>query len=292
MAHASDGPVLRHFTSQRLPLAVHDWGNAGAPPLILLHGGRDHARNWDDVALRLRDRYHIHCPDLRGHGDSAWETDGLYAIDSYVLDLAVLVDTIGAAPLPIIAHSLGGQIAIRYTAAFPERVERLLAIEGLGPSPKMIAEREAIPPATRLRSWIDDARRVDARPPRQMADLAEAEARLAKANERLSPAQVAHLAAHAVRPHPDGGLQWKYDERLSVWSPGDFSTEEKHALWSAITCPTLLVYGGASWASNPVTDGRAAYMPAAEVIVIDGAGHWVQHERFEPFMDAVERFLS
>ena len=63
------GPTSRVFFSQRLRLHYVDWGNPSAPPLVLLHGGRDHCRNWDWVAERLRSEWHIIAPDLRGHGD-------------------------------------------------------------------------------------------------------------------------------------------------------------------------------------------------------------------------------
>ena len=65
------GPTSQTFISQRLRLHYADWGNPDAPPLILLHGGRDRCRNWDWVAQDLRRDYHIIAPDIRGHGDSA-----------------------------------------------------------------------------------------------------------------------------------------------------------------------------------------------------------------------------
>jgi len=70
------GPTSRIFFSQRLRLHYVDWGNEGAPPLLLVHGGQDHCRNWDWVAEDLRHDWHVICPDLRGHGDSAWAEDG------------------------------------------------------------------------------------------------------------------------------------------------------------------------------------------------------------------------
>ena len=72
----SAGPTSRVYFSQRLRLHYVDWGNGGKPPLILLHGGQDHCRNWDWVAQRLRHEWHIIAPDLRGHGDSQWSATG------------------------------------------------------------------------------------------------------------------------------------------------------------------------------------------------------------------------
>src|SRR5712691_5377531 len=71
------GPTSHYFYSMRLKLHYVDWGNHEKPPLLLIHGGRDHARNWDWVAQDLRRDYHIIAPDLRGHGDSQWDRRGL-----------------------------------------------------------------------------------------------------------------------------------------------------------------------------------------------------------------------
>src|SRR5205085_1095030 len=61
------GPTSHSYFSQRLRLHYLDWGNRDAPPLLLIHGNRDHAHNWDWTAARLGERYHIVAPDLRGH---------------------------------------------------------------------------------------------------------------------------------------------------------------------------------------------------------------------------------
>ena len=74
------GPTSHSYYSQRLRLHYVDWGNAGKPPLLLVHGGRDHCRNWDWTAEVLRDDWHIIAPDLRGHGDSQWSPDGSYTM--------------------------------------------------------------------------------------------------------------------------------------------------------------------------------------------------------------------
>src|SRR3989442_3756966 len=102
------GPTSPSFSSMRLKIPYVDWGNADKPPLLLIHGGRDHARNWDWVAQALRDDYHVFCPDLRGHGDSQWAVGGSYAMVDYVLDVAQLLSAVQVFPITIIGHSLGG----------------------------------------------------------------------------------------------------------------------------------------------------------------------------------------
>ena len=156
------GPSSQFYFSQRLRLHYVDWGNEDAPPMLLVHGGRDHCRNWDWVAAELRQRYHILAPDLRGHGDSQWMVGGTYDLNDFLYDIAQLIHQKRLAPLTIIAHSMGGAIALRYTGLYPETVKKLVVIEGLGPSPKMIAERMKGAVDQRLRKWIDDMRALSA----------------------------------------------------------------------------------------------------------------------------------
>lgn len=133
MAEQVLGPTSHYYYSQRLKLHYVDWGNPSAPPMLLIHGGRDHCRNWDWVAQPLRDDYHIIAPDLRGHGDSEWARGGQYALIDYVLDIAQLLDQLQLFPITIIGHSLGGAIACQYSGIYPDRVKQLVAMEGLGP---------------------------------------------------------------------------------------------------------------------------------------------------------------
>src|SRR3546814_8839420 len=79
-------------------------------------------------------------------------------MDSFVYDLAQFVHQLDLAPVTIVAHSLGGNIATRYTGLYPDKVRKLVAIEGLGPSPKLLAERAAVPVAEHFRKWIEDKR--------------------------------------------------------------------------------------------------------------------------------------
>ena len=285
------GPTSRTYFSQRLRLHYVDWGNAGAPPLVLVHGGQDHCRNWDWVAARLRHDWHVIAPDLRGHGDSQWSTDGSYTMAGHVYDLAQLIRQQGLAPVTIIGHSLGGNIAIRYTGLYPESVRKLVAIEGLGSSPQTLAERAKRTIDERMRTWIAQERGLAARPPHRYASIEEAFQRMQAVNKHLSPEQARHLTQHGVNQNEDGTYSWKFDNYVRVWPAYDISIEELHHLWSRITCPTLLVYGKESWASNPAEDGRAQYFQNAEVVTFDGAGHWVHHDRLDAFVEKVQAFL-
>lgn len=288
----ASGPTSRHFLSQRLRLHYVDWGNSDAPPLILLHGGQDHCRNWDWVAAALRRDWHIICPDLRGHGDSAWSSDGNYTMAGYVSDLAQLVQQQKLAPATIIAHSLGGSIALRYTGIYPASVRRLIAIEGLVPSPQRLAERERKAAAARMAEWIAARHALAGRQPRRYASIEEAFARMQEKNRHLSPEQARHLTQHGVNQNEDGTYSWKFDNYVRVWPPYDMPLADLESLWAAITCPTLLVSGRESWLSNPLEDGRIAHFHTARVATFERAGHWVHHDRLEAFLAEAAAFIA
>lgn len=285
-------PTSNSFVSQRLRLNYVDWGNPAAPPLLLLHGGRDHCRNWDWVAADLARDWHVVAPDLRGHGDSAWSPEGNYAMHAFVYDLAQMIHGQGLAPLAIVAHSLGGNIALRYAGLYPEKVTRLVAIEGIGLSPAQVAERRAVSADTRFRRWIDDLRGLSHRAPKRYASVEEATVRMLAENERLTPDQARHLTRHGVLQNEDGTVSWKFDNYVRSTALVDLAPAEIEALWGRIACPTLLVNGAESWASNPVADGRLAFFANARVEVFDRAGHWVHHDRTTDFIACVRAFLA
>jgi pimeloyl-ACP methyl ester carboxylesterase len=285
------GPTSRIYFSQRLRLHYVDWANLGAPPLLLVHGGRDHCRNWDWVANVLRHDWHVLAPDLRGHGDSQWSPDGNYTIAGYVYDLAQLIHQQELAPVTIIAHSLGGMIALRYAGIYPDCVRRLVAIEGLGASPKRLAERSRRTIAERMKDWVAEQRSLSGRMPRRYASIEGAFKRMQEANRHLSPEQALHLTQYGVNQNEDGTYSWKFDNYVRTDPPYEMTAAEIEELWRRISCPTLLLYGKESWASDPVKDGRAHHFRDAKVVTIENAGHWAHHDRLDEFLDLVREFL-
>ena len=286
------GPTSHSYFSQRLRLHYVDWGNQDAPPLLLVHGGRDHCRNWDWVAEMLREDWHIIAPDLRGHGDSQWMIGGSYGLSDYVYDIAQLLHQTKHQPITIIGHSLGGSISLQYTAIYPETVRKLVAIEGLGWPPDDVKDRESKAPADRVTEWIEFTRGISGRVPRRYPTIEEAFQRMQAANPHLTPDQARHLTIHGVNQNEDGTYSWKYDNYTRIRSPFGFPESERQKLWERITCPTLLVRGTESWASDPNEDGRAEHFHNAEIANIEGAGHWVHHDRLDEFVELMKGFLA
>jgi pimeloyl-ACP methyl ester carboxylesterase len=285
------GPITNSFISQRLRLNYIDWGNPDAPPLLLVHGGRDHARSWDWVAEELRHDWHIIAPDLRGHGDSAWSPDGNYEMSAFVYDLAQLIHQLNLTSVSIIAHSMGGNIATRYAGLFPENVRKMVNIEGLGPSPKMLAERDATGIKKRFRQWIEDKRNAAGRTPKRYPNIEAAYERMKTENSYLTDEQARHLTVHGISRNEDGSWSWKFDNYLNIWAMFDMPEEDLLAIWKSITCPILMMYGANSWASNPQKDGRINNFPTAKVVEYENAGHWLHHDQFDRFMTDVRAFL-
>jgi len=286
------GPSSHNYFSQRLKLHYVDWGNPVAPPLLLVHGGRDHCRSWDWVAESLCDRYHVIAPDLRGHGDSQWLVGGSYVLPDYVYDISQLVHQAKLAPVSIISHSLGGMICLQYAGLYPNNVRQIVAIEGLGMPPNKVEEEQQKSIDTRLSGWVDYLRNLSGRQARKYKTIEDAVKRMQEANERLTPDQAHHLTIHGIDQNEDGTYSWKFDNYVRVFPPYGLSEKERQSLWARISCPTLLIRGTESWDTNPNEDGRASHFQTANIIDMSGAGHWVHHDRLREFLNLVEDFLT
>jgi pimeloyl-ACP methyl ester carboxylesterase len=273
-----EGPTSHVYFSQRLRLHYVDWGNDGAPPMLMVHGGRDD--------------YHIVAPDLRGHGDSQWMIGGSYNQIDYVYDIAQLVRQNFDQPVTIVSHSLGGSIALLYAGLYPETVRKLVAIEGLGPPPDIIKQRIEQPIADRLHLWVDDLRRLSGRIPRRYATLEEAYERMQTENPHLTEGQARHLTIHGSNQNEDGTYSWKFDNYVRAFPPTGLDFAQQHELWARIICPTLLIRGTESWASDPNKDGRAKHFRNARVVNIEKAGHWAHHDRLDEFLRITREFLT
>ena len=292
MAVSLPEPASGFYTSKHLKLHYTDWGNPDAPLLLMLHGGLEHSRVWDPLAQALRDRYHVVCPDLRGHGDSEWCTGGLYSVLDSVMDMVFLVRHLGKRPSVMMGHSWGGNVAVRYTAICPDDVTHLISIEGLS---HFTTQDDTLLPGTRLiklRNWLKEQEKLEGKQPRRYADIASAVDRLHAGYPRVERAFVEHIVRHGVRKNDDGTLSWKYDDMVRSGSPSDITQKELEQLWASIACPVLLIYGGKSWASNPAKDGRAALFQNARVELVEEAGHNIHHEQPEHSRKIISEFLA
>ena len=121
------GPTSRHFISQRLRMHYVDWGNPDAPPLLLVHGGRDHCRNWDWVAQAFRRDWNVICPDLRGHGRST-NPSRAFTFRQAALDVFALLDHLGIARTKAIGLSMGAKTLLHMATQQRDRIEAMVLV--------------------------------------------------------------------------------------------------------------------------------------------------------------------
>ena len=266
-----------HLHGQRFNYT--EWGDAAAPALVMLHGVTGHARTWDEEAAGLTARYRVLALDQRGHGDSDPPFDGDYTVAAMAGDLTAFADALGLARMSIVAHSMGGRVAIAFAGQQPRRVQKLVVVD-IGPD---------ISPIGRARIGM-----LMARAPELFASFEDAYAFQRATNPRYTDAMLRHRVQHGTRPVA-GGLTWKYDRglrdavRSGTWSdPIDL-----WPFWRAIACPVLIVRGGGSDVLELETAKRMVNENSnARLVEVAGAGHTVPGDQPAIFRALVDEFLG
>ena len=178
-------------TPDGLGIAVHEWGDADAPPLLLVHGGFDFARTFDAFApLLAAAGWRVVAWDQRGHGDS--DHAHLYSWDADLRDAAAVFDHVaGRRAVPVIGHSKGGALMIQLADAQPFRFRSLVNIDGIPskrPIPDVAEHERTKMLASELTGWLDHRRRTAGgqRKPGTIEELAQRRGRMNPATERSS----------------------------------------------------------------------------------------------------------
>ena len=286
---------VRDVDAHGIRIAVHEWGGADAPPLALLHGGFDFARTFDVFAPLLADAgWRVVAWDQRGHGDS--ERAALYSWDTDVRDAAAVLGTLGPDPVPVIGHSKGGSLLLQVASALPQRVAKLVNLDGL-PSrrnwPDVPDHMRTKLLAGDLATWLDIRRgAVDAiRKPGTIDELA---ARRGRMNPRLSPEWLRYLVTVGAR-HDSDGWRWKIDPAMRMGGFGPWRPEWAMRRLSGLGMPVLAVLGMEvelmGWGTQP-EDVERDLPPGGRLVALDGAGHFVHIEQPERVADIVLDFLD
>ena len=286
----------RFFRSGPLRIHFRDWGAEENPPLVLVHGLRDHSHSFDDLSRALSRDYRVYCVDLRGHGDS--ESTPYYAFGHFVGDLRNMMRALRLERPIVIGHSLGGEVVGHWAGAFPDVARALVIIEGMGPPPRKQSWRLA----RHRYAWKMIDRAQQGLP--GLADLEAAYQRLRKRNPRLPEAKARELTELGTRAREDGTLEWKFDPMLATLAvSGGFHLDAMLAFWSEIRAPTLLINGSESgefWNERPGApylegadfEQRRGAFRTARFVEIEGAGHMVHFDCPEELLRTIRSFLD
>jgi pimeloyl-ACP methyl ester carboxylesterase len=128
--------LSHHIELNGQPFHYLGWGTAGAPVMLFLHGFPEYSGAWAEFAPRFADQYHCIAPDQRGYGQS-WAPEAVseYQVSKLVSDMTALLDHVGAEQAVVIGHDWGAAVAYAMGFMAPDRVSRLIILNGVHPAP-------------------------------------------------------------------------------------------------------------------------------------------------------------
>lgn len=281
-----------HFLEVRgLRYHVRRWPQDGAPRLFLLHGWMDVSASFQFLADALQGSWDVYAPDWRGYGLTQWGKADCYWLPDYIADLDFILDKLQPdSAVNLVGHSLGGNVASLYAGIRPERVARLVNLEGFG----LPATRPEQAPG-RYARWLDELHDPPGlRPYKDFAELAE---RLRQANPRLTAERAAFLARHWGRDAGREGVVLRGDPAHKIVNPVLYRYEEVRACWQQVSAPVLWVDGAESTALQRMKLDAAAHAERRNSFAkltyasIPGAGHMLHHDQPEAVARLIEDFL-
>ncbi len=285
----------RHEILRVRGLDIHltRWGPAptdSVPPVLLLHGWQDTGATFQFMVDALREERPLVAPDWRGFGRSGWSQDG-YWFPDYYADLDALIDQLSPhAPVQLVGHSMGGNIAGLYAGFRPARVRCVANLEGFGMPRTVPAEVVA-----KTRKWLDQIGSVP--PLKDYESFEQLAGIIAFRYPRFPAARAAFIARAWAAEMPGGRVRLLGDSRHRRVSPVVYRREETEAVWKEIAAPMLLLVGDVSeYLEKLGPDGTDAAFRAAiaqiEIARIPGAGHMLHIEKPELVAPLVEDFLG
>jgi pimeloyl-ACP methyl ester carboxylesterase len=286
-------PRDKFIDAQGLSLHYLEWGERVGEPLVLVHGFLDQAHSWSPFVAALqkliKQPLWIIAPDCRGHGDSGWVgAGGYYHFPDYVLDLDRIVQGLGIKTMKLIGHSMGGTISFLYTGSFPQRVVRLVLIEGIGPPSMAFSDAPA-----RMEKWIAEVNQRGRKHFRQYSSIRAGAEQLRQTNPRLDAELALHLARSGMKQSSAGKWVWKFDPLHRTTAPQPFYAGQAIEFLRRIACPVLIVDGAESrQIRRHDSKQRLEEIRDRKQVVIENAGHMVHQDNPLALAKVVAEFLS
>ncbi len=298
-------PIQKPSRSEFVPIRhlsyhVLQWGTPSPDktPLVMVHGWMDVAASFQFVIDALKDDHWVIAPDWRGYGLTDTPNTDNFFFPDYLADLDQLLDHyVGERQINLLGHSMGGHIATLYAGIRPERIHKLINLEGFG----MPATRPAQAPG-RLAKWMDELKalhrgELNLKPYPSLEAVAQ---RLMKTNPRLGTDKAHWLAQHWARANDQGEWRILGHAAHKVINAQLFKTDEAQAIYERITAPALCVVASTDSMSQWWKDNytlaefkqRIAVVPNLTHAVIEDAGHMLHHDQPEALARLIEEFLS
>jgi pimeloyl-ACP methyl ester carboxylesterase len=297
--------VKRSARSEFVPVRnlnyhVRVWGGPGPGkvPLVMVHGWMDVAASYQFVVDCFAQDHYVIAPDWRGYGLTEGPPTDNYWFPDYLADLDFLLDHYSPdAPVNLVGHSMGGNIAMLYAGSRPARVNRLVNLEGFG----MAATRPSQAPG-RYAKWMDELKALHRgeralKPYPSAAGVAE---RLMKTNKRLSRDKAEWLATHWAKPDAQG--QWRIlgDAAHKIVNAQLYRVDETQEVFKCITAPTLSVQASddslSGWWKGKYTlaeyHERLRSVPRVQTATLADTGHMLHHDQPQELAHLIEAFAG
>ena len=283
------------ITVRGLRSHVRHWGREGAPKIFMVHGWMDVAASFQFVVDCLKGDWHVIAPDWRGFGLSERTHSDTYWFPDYVADLDVMLEHYSPGEaVNLLGHSMGGNVVSLYAGVRPERVRRLINLEGFGLQ-STLPEQSPI----RYAKWLAELRE----PPtlRSYPSRQAVAARLQKTNPRLLDARADFLSQHWAAENAAGEWDILGDPAHKKPSPSLYRVEEVLACWKKITAPVLWVeaddtnmwlWMGPKPEARIEIDRRLAHIANVSARMMPDAGHMLHHDQPEMLATMLEQFLA
>ena len=287
----------RFIDVRRLRYHLREWGDASAGAehtLIMLHGWMDVSASFQFVVDALPRHWRVVAPDWRGFGLTDRAHADCYWYPDYLADLEFILDDVaGQAPARLAGHSMGGNIALMYAGARPQRVRAVVNLEGFGLRPTRPEQAPG-----RYAQWIGQLKQGGAL--RDYASRDEVAARLMKNNARLSAERAAFLAQHWSEPDGAGRFRVAGDPAHRIVNPTLYRMDEVLACWRNVECPVLWVQAAQTDVLRHIGADRDAVLKEienrktalrnVESIVVKDAGHMLHHDQPDEVARLIDDF--
>ena len=257
-----------------------DWGNEGAPVMVLLHGLRGHSHSWDDVAARFCGDFHVLALDQRGRGETDWAPRGDYSTNAFVADIEEFCYTLAIDRFTLVGHSMGGRNSMAFAGRNPDMLEKLVIVDigpEIDPAGSARITREVVEVPEEFNSFEDAFQHVNAQ------------------NRFASEPVMRRRLTYQTKELPNGKIGWRYDPEIREQRRNGTGAPPPD-LWdplSKVTCPTLIVRGSETdTLSLGVAERMVEVLADGKLVHVENAAHMVFEDNPADFNAALADFLA